>query len=1467
MNSGTVIRIGVFGIWLIFGVVPEIAQAQHMPSIAVDGHLAPARPLNGPNYMIDADLGKQMGSNLFHSFSQFGLLRGETATFNPPSAGPSVTNVIGRVTGGTMSSIDGTIQSNIPKANLYLINPSGIVFGPTSTVNVSGSFHASTADYIKLADGARFQATNPDGSTLSSAPPAAFGFLNATPGMITVNGSAQSKLQVGSGQTLGLIGGPVSINGGRLSAPAGTIRVTSVAGQGEVPGAKGTASKPTVTRYGPVDMTRLSRLDVSDPDNLGSGGSVFIRAGTLTVDGGSEVNGDNFGSDAGGRLVLRADGNITISDGAMVHANVVGLGLGRGAAISVKAGSLSIHSAGIGSTTNGSAGGGDISVNVAGALSIDGGPNLGILTRSRSLESTGNAGKITIRAARLSLTNSAEISSLTSGPANSGSVSVDAGTLDLQNSSKVSSNTEGLGTGGDVAVSTTTASIRDISEINSGTLGRGNAGTVKVSVLGNLSIVGPPSNNTFSSDNNYSGIGTVANPNSTGNAGNVFVSAGSLSIAGFLGEISSSTLGSGAAGKVSVDVAGPLSITGPRGNFPTGIVAAAFKDGTGNAGDVAVKAGSLSIVNQGEISATSAGIGTGGSVSVMTPGPLRLDGMGTSGTQIAASATATQSGHGGSVTVDAGTLTVLRGAQIASTTAGAGIGGTVQVTAHGPLSLSDPLSGIVASAASSGNAGSVMVTAPQITITGGAEIASTTAGTGAGGSVNVTTPGALLLNGFSDPNTQIAASATGTQSGGGGLVMVDAGTLAVQGGAQIASTTAGLGNGGLVQVTAHGPLTLSDPGSGIVASTTSSGNAGSVAVTAPQIAIASGGEVASTTNGTGVGGSVSVETPGALVLDGMGVGGTEIAASAIGAASGPGGPVTVNAGSLTVQGGAQIASTTAGAGKGGTVQVTAHGPLSLSDLSSGIVALATETASGDAGSVMVQAPQITIAGGAEIASTTAGTGMGGSVNVTTPGALVLDGAGVANTQIAASAIGTASGPGGAVTVDAGSLTVQGGAQIASSTAGPGKGGDVGVMVATGVRLSGMAPARASGITTSAEPGSSGDAGQVVLMAGGAIALSGGAEVASSTDGAGKGGTVQVTAHGPLSLSDPSSGIVALATETASGDAGSVMVQAPQITIAGGAQIASTTAGTGMGGSVDVTTPGALVLDGAGVANTQIAASAIGTASGPGGPVTVNAGSLTVQGGAQIASTTTGPGKGGDVSVNVVSDISLPDPGPQITARSTGSGNAGSVTVSAVRLLMNNGAAISTEAAASTASGGNITLNVRDFLYLVSSQITTSVKGETGNGGNIAVDPQLVILNHSSIRAEAIEGHGGNIIINAGEYIASTDSIVSATSQKGISGTVEIGGPRVDVNGALVVLPSELRSAAEVLRHSCAAQATEPQSSLVEAGRGGLPQDPEATLPALYFAGRDVNPNPQAAAGTPEAKSALQTRAHLTMHCG
>ncbi len=238
-------------------LTPRPAAGQH---ITVDGRFSPAQTLIGPNYSISASLGKQIGSNLFHSFGQFGLATGESAAFSGPVA---VNNIIGRVTGGNPSGIDGRIQSNIAGANLYLINPSGIVFGPHATVNVSGSFHASTADYVKMSDGSKFQATNPDASTLSAAPPAAFGFLTPKPAAITVNGSS---LGPAPGATLGLVAGPVSINSAAsLAAPGGAIHVTSAAGTGEVPVDPRNAAALTVGNFGPVEIKGGSKLDVGNP--------------------------------------------------------------------------------------------------------------------------------------------------------------------------------------------------------------------------------------------------------------------------------------------------------------------------------------------------------------------------------------------------------------------------------------------------------------------------------------------------------------------------------------------------------------------------------------------------------------------------------------------------------------------------------------------------------------------------------------------------------------------------------------------------------------------------------------------------------------------------------------------------------------------------------------------------------------------------------------------------------------------------------------------------------------------------------------------------------------------------------------------------------------------------------------------------------------------------------------------------
>jgi filamentous hemagglutinin family protein len=159
--------------------------------------LGPTGSLTGPNFVIPDTVGQTVGPNLFHSFGLFNINTGESATFTGPS---SIENVLSRVTGGSSSFIDGLLRTQFENAspNLFLLNPAGVLFGPNASLDVQGSFHVSTADYLKLGDGGRFEATNPEDSVLTVAPPEAFGFLGERqPAGIAVQGS---RLQVPDGR-------------------------------------------------------------------------------------------------------------------------------------------------------------------------------------------------------------------------------------------------------------------------------------------------------------------------------------------------------------------------------------------------------------------------------------------------------------------------------------------------------------------------------------------------------------------------------------------------------------------------------------------------------------------------------------------------------------------------------------------------------------------------------------------------------------------------------------------------------------------------------------------------------------------------------------------------------------------------------------------------------------------------------------------------------------------------------------------------------------------------------------------------------------------------------------------------------------------------------------------------------------------------------------------------------------------
>ncbi len=194
---------------ILFAGVMVQAQLGHaqVPTNITSSGLGTTITQTGPIHDITG--GTRRGANLFHSFGLFDVGAGDAANFLNDS-GLATSNILSRVNGGQTSSIFGTIQTtNFGSANLFLINPAGWIFGPSAFLNVGGSFHVSTADYIRLNDGIRFNADGLNDALLTSAPPAAFGFLGVNPpALISVNGSF---LQVPEGQTLSLVGGDVQI--------------------------------------------------------------------------------------------------------------------------------------------------------------------------------------------------------------------------------------------------------------------------------------------------------------------------------------------------------------------------------------------------------------------------------------------------------------------------------------------------------------------------------------------------------------------------------------------------------------------------------------------------------------------------------------------------------------------------------------------------------------------------------------------------------------------------------------------------------------------------------------------------------------------------------------------------------------------------------------------------------------------------------------------------------------------------------------------------------------------------------------------------------------------------------------------------------------------------------------------------------------------------------------------------------
>jgi filamentous hemagglutinin family protein len=1190
--------------------------------IHLDGTMGPRGTLTGPHYAIDAAHGQVRGSNLFHSFGTFNVRGGESATFTGPG---SVDNVIGRVTGGSRSEINGLLRCSIDGANLFLLNPSGILFGADARLDVSGSFHASTADALRFADGATLHANPIESSVLSAAPPAAFGFLGKEPQGISLAGS---HLQVPAGKTLSMVGGDLLVSSGALYAPSGEINMTSVASQGEV--------SITPHNINVNSFRELGKINIFD-SNMAAGnllgafeqaGSIFMKSEILNINSTNILNRSSSAIDSQGLISIYVRNNMSL----MNHSTITAFAdyTGKGADIDLSAGSLTVRDGSqVGAVSRGSGRGGDLRVDARNSVSISG----------YGFDATG--------------------------------------ALWL---SGLYNNAVATGDAGEVIVTAGSLVVKDGAEIGTTTAGAGEGGRITADVRGAVTLSGAMMDWTGA----IRSSGLFSNAAAAGDAGEVVLKAGSLAVKDGA-QVNTTSRGSGKGGRLSVTAEDAVVLSGYVWDaygtaWSTGLASEAFA--AGDAGEVVLKAGSLVVRDGAEVSTTSRGAGKGGRLSVAVDGPATLSGYGLdrTGNLLPTGLFSETFGEGeaGEIRLEVGSLNVQNGAVINNTSEGAGRGGRLSVTARDAVTLSGFAAdghgrtwstGLASEASSSGDAGEIVVSARAVNLMDGAAMSGTTFGSGQGGRLTVTAKDSVTLSGFRIDGhgvlTPTRLSSEAYATGNAGEIFVQAGSLDVCEGAQINTTNWGPGKGGRLSVTATGRATL-----------------------------------------TGYGLDPAGETWGSgLYSESYG--------------KGDAGEILLNVGSLTMRDGALINNTGWKAGQGGRLSVTAADAISLSGFAldkkgeawpTGFTSEAFVAA--DAGEIVIQARTLALSDGAAITGTTYGSGEGGRLSVTAGESIAISGYALDGQGVA--------WPSG----------------LFSQSVGAGSGGSI-VVQARDVLLS-------NGGTISAESGGQGDAGEIAIQAG-TLALRDGAAITGTTYGPGEGGRLRVVAGESIAISG-------------------------------------------------------YALDGQGVA-------------WPSG----------------LFSQSAGAGSGGSIVVQA-RDVLLSS-GGTISAESARRGNAGNVEIVVEDFFLGRNATLRTEAI--RADGGNIELSAGSMVRLIDSEMSASVGGGPATvGGNIWIDPDFVILQGSSIIANAFEGRGGNIQITTGVFLADPFSLVDASSTFGVSGLVAIRAPVQNISGVVPPLPKDFVSAAELLRTPCQAKMRKGKaSSLIVTGKQGIPPEPGGVMPS------------------------------------
>ena len=1035
-------------------LIPLNADAQ----ISADGTTSTTVNQAGNNFTTEQ--GDRVGDNLFHSFEEFSVPTMGSASFNNAA---DIANIFSRVTGSNISTIDGLLSAN-GAANLFLINPNGIIFGENARLNLGGSFFASTADSLLFEGNTEFSASNPQAPPLLEVSiPIGLNFRD-NPGEIVNRSFVQNNtgdsvgLEVAPGKNLTLVGGNINFESGQVTARGGNIQLGGLSAAGIV-GINEDASLdfPEDVARANINLSNAADVDVTST----GGGSITINTRNLNLESGvfgasqirAGITADSITAEAqAGHIIINATDNVTIDD-SFIGNQVASEAVGNSGNVTIATGSLILTNGGrIVARTLGEGNAGSVSINARDTVTIDGENPLGftsIITSQASLGSIGSAGDITITTDTLSVTNGGSIVASTFAEGNAGLVDINAKDTVIFNGESRGKVPSGVGTqvtqgaignAGGVNITTGSLQVRNGAQISASTFGEGNAGLVKINATDTVIFDGE------STRGIPSGAVSIVESGAVGNSGGVNISADSLQVINGA-QINSNTFGEGNAGLITIDASNNVNFSG-IGNFNfSGLGSQVAPGATGNSQGIKITTNSLGLTDGGQVNANTFGGGSAGLITIDASDNITLDGKNINSifsgifSQVAPIAT----GNAGGVNITTGSLIVTNGGAIDASTFGEGNAGLIKIKANDNVVFDGEdqegfASGVISQVnpGALGDAGGVNITTDSLQVTKGGRINTSTFGEGNAGSITINAADTIIFDG--ETKRQVSSAVTSQVNSGAvgdaGDVNITTGSLQVTNGAQISTSTFANGNAGSVTINATNTVIFDGESTRRVSSAATSGvgpravgDAGGVNITTDSLQVTNEAQINTSTFGVGNAGSVNINAIDTVDFDSSSAF-SSVESGAVGNAGG----VTIITNSLTLTNRSEVGTNTAGQGNAGSIIINALDKVVIDgdSFSSAVVSDVLPGGLGDAGGVDITTGFLNLTNGGLVSASTAGEGNAGNVTVNAKESIVITG--VTNffrSGLSANAL-VSSGNGGDINVFTNQLTINDGGTIEAS---------------------------------------------------------------------------------------------------------------------------------------------------------------------------------------------------------------------------------------------------------------------------------------------------------------------------------------------------------------------------------------------------------------------------------------------------